>query len=542
LFEPDELRQLTIKSQSNDADSLNTENMPRRERHQTYTSRFIEDSGLSSFEEFAFLQHFVFTFDEQRKTLFFNQRVLERTIYRVFGLEPDMATRADTMRREIGEADSQVRNSQWEATRHRKRISKITEALKAAPGAQKRFYSLTNDHELLTRQFDEEYKNLQRFEDALNDANLRLAELSVHESGLRDEYARYFDRKFDLRPPIAKHPLIIQSLEDHACGLCGNEAESSLTTIRSKASASNCPLCDSLLSKEPSIREDDDRLREIDSTLMTKKKELQEVMKTLQSIRVEEAQARQVFEATKEKLDEFDRENSATLAALRQSLNAGSDDISLNVFQEQLTVLEKEKTEAYNRRERLKKNLLALQSKLEEQFFEVENVFVPRFAELAKQFLGMPLTVEMDAKESNGLNLVVKVGGNARRQQQQLSESQRFFLDIALRMALTEHMSDPASRGGMYIDTPEGSLDIAYEKRAGDMLAMFAEAGHRIVMTANLNSSQLLLALGRRCGKEGMKLVRMTDWSELSQVQQEEEGLFNEAYRDIEQAMESETI
>jgi len=185
---------------------------------------------------------------------------------------------------------------------------------------------------------------------------------------------------------------------------------------------------------------------------------------------------------------------------------------------------------------------LELQNTLEQQYIQAEKVFVPRFAELANRFLGMPLTVQMDARQAVGLNLIVTVNGNTRRQQQQLSESQRFFLDIALRMALTEHMSDPSSRGGMFIDTPEGSLDIAYEKRAGDMLAMFAEAGHRIVMTANLNTSQLLLALAHRCGQKGMTLCRMTDWAELSDVQKEEEDLFDKAYQEIEKAMEPDAI
>jgi hypothetical protein len=133
----------------------------------------------------------------------------------------------------------------------------------------------------------------------------------------------------------------------------------------------------------------------------------------------------------------------------------------------------------------------------------------------------------------------VTVRGTTRRLQQNLSESQRFFLDIALRMALTQHMSHPKSTGGMYIDTPEGSLDIAYEKRAGEMLAKFAKAGHQLIMTANLNSSQLLLALARQCGEKGMQLCRMTDWAELSEVQQEEEALFDQAYRAIEAEMKS---
>jgi DNA repair exonuclease SbcCD ATPase subunit len=264
---------------------------------------------------------------------------------------------------------------------------------------------------------------------------------------------------------------------------------------------------------------------------------MRDAHKALEKLYASHGEAQRQFDTTKEKLDEFDRQNSVTLERLRQMLSRNGGEASLAAYRDQLTVLERDKKTAYDRREELKRQLLKLQQTLEQQYFQAERGFVPQFAELAHRFLGMPLTVQMDARQSTGLNLVVAVRGSPRRQQQHLSESQRFFLDIALRMALTQHMSDPASRGGMFIDTPEGSLDIAYEKRAGDMLAMFAQAGHRIIMTANLNSSQLLLALARSCGRSGMLLCRITDWSELSEVQQEEEALFTEAYAEIEKAM-----
>jgi DNA repair exonuclease SbcCD ATPase subunit len=542
MFEPDELRAFTVTNRDNNAVVLATENFTRGERHNAYAARFVEDSGVSSFEEFVFLQHFVFTFDEQRRTLFWDQGVLERALYRAFGLQPDMAKQADNLRREIDKEDSNVRNRQWDATRLRKRINEIRAQVQAASGAQQRFDTLTGDHEALTRQFEEEHKVLRELEDALKDSNLRLAELSVRETALRDEYAQYFDRRFDSRPPLVKHPLVAQSLDECVCGLCGNETKAAIVNINAKANASICPLCDSPLRTEVSSSLDTSRLQDIDRELAQTKQALRDVLKIMERLRTEETKARQKFDLTKEKLDEFDRENSATLEGLRQLLNLSDSNVSLNDYRNQLASLEKEKTTAYNRREALKRQLLELQNTLEQQYIQAEKVFVPRFAELANRFLGMPLTVQMDARQAVGLNLIVTVNGNTRRQQQQLSESQRFFLDIALRMALTEHMSDPSSRGGMFIDTPEGSLDIAYEKRAGDMLAMFAEAGHRILMTANLNTSQLLLALAHRCGQKGMTLCRMTDWAELSDVQKEEEALFDKAYQAIEKAMESDVI
>ena len=89
----------------------------------------------------------------------------------------------------------------------------------------------------------------------------------------------------------------------------------------------------------------------------------------------------------------------------------------------------------------------------------------------------------------------------------------------------------------MFIDTPEGSLDAAYESRAGEMFAQYVDRGNRIVMTANINTSQLLRRLASRCQSRLMHLERMTEWAQLSEVQIAEEELFDEAFGLIEQAL-----
>ena len=135
MFEPEELRGLVIRDLITGEVVDAHEEITRGERQRAYVDNFVADTGLASFEEFVFLQHFVFTFDEQRRTLFWNQPVLERALYRAFGLEPDMAKRADSLRREIEQEDSRVRNYQWEATRMRKRINEIRAQTQAVSGA-----------------------------------------------------------------------------------------------------------------------------------------------------------------------------------------------------------------------------------------------------------------------------------------------------------------------------------------------------------------------------------------------------------------------
>ena len=161
--------------------------------------------------------------------------------------------------------------------------------------------------------------------------------------------------------------------------------------------------------------------------------------------------------------------------------------------------------------------------------------------QFAKLFIGVAMDIKMEystALDSTGLRLVLEMQGTTRRQTHQLSESQRFFLDIALRMALAQYMSDPGAKACLFIDTPEGSLDIAYESRAGEMFARFVGNGHHVIMTANINSSQMLRKMALSCGTRRMTLHRMTSWAQLSSIQQDEEHLFNEAYDFIEQALQ----
>jgi ABC-type cobalamin transport system ATPase subunit len=131
----------------------------------------------------------------------------------------------------------------------------------------------------------------------------------------------------------------------------------------------------------------------------------------------------------------------------------------------------------------------------------------------------------------------LEVNSTTRREDYQLSESQKFFVDIALRMALAHHMSRQSVC--LFVDTPEGSLDIAYESRAGEMFARFVADGSSIIMTANINSSQLLRRLAAICKRERLHLCRMTNWTQLSAVQMQEEHQFEIAYAAIEQAMET---
>ena len=106
-------------------------------------------------------------------------------------------------------------------------------------------------------------------------------------------------------------------------------------------------------------------------------------------------------------------------------------------------------------------------------------------------------------------------------------------------MALVVYLSKTGNEALLLIDTPEGSLDIAYESRVGTMFANFiTEYKQNIIMTANINASQLLISLASKCREENMKFRRMLDWTDLTEIQKEGEHLFNKVYQNIDEALQ----
>jgi len=79
---------------------------------------------------------------------------------------------------------------------------------------------------------------------------------------------------------------------------------------------------------------------------------------------------------------------------------------------------------------------------------------------------------------------------------EQVSESQREFIDLAFRMALMT-VAGSSAVGTLVIDAPESSLDAVFVTRAANVLSRFAEPlrGNRLLITSNLVEGRLIPSL-----------------------------------------------
>ncbi len=75
----------------------------------------------------------------------------------------------------------------------------------------------------------------------------------------------------------------------------------------------------------------------------------------------------------------------------------------------------------------------------------------------------------------------------------QVSESQREFVDLAFRMTLMTVASADGA-GSLVIDAPEASLDAVFSERAASVLVRFADPtrNNRVIVTSNLVDGQLI--------------------------------------------------
>jgi DNA repair exonuclease SbcCD ATPase subunit len=531
MFEPDELRYLRITRDGQPI--LDGDRLSSAERHGRFAAEVTKDIGLESFSQYVFLQHFVFTFDEGRHLLFWDQTVLEQVLYLAFGVDMKAAQTADALRRDAEKADSRARNFNWQATQARRKLSDLEEAVDLETDTLDRMEAINALHKKLTEGKNSTESKVHKLQTLLSDVELAIANASAKQVTTRSEYEDEYRRHLRSRVDVKKHPAVGELLDGLPCVICGTQSDAAIATVTQKLKEGHCPLCDTPLARtDKRVLE---RLAALDKQLTEARRVLEENVKKRERLAADWKKAEAELLGATEQLLRFEKDNSPYLKKLLSTQGSGVD-VAITRYREQVEELLKRKNQEYSRRDQTRRDLKLLQRKLVAQYADAEEVFAPNFRQLAELFLGISLDIRVETKETPSINLVIEVKNTVRREIHQLSESQRFFVDIALRMALLQFVASEQS-GALLVDTPEGSLDIAYEDRAGAMFATFVEHNFNLIITANINTSRLLLTLAEKCGEERMTVCRMTSWTDLSEVQIADEDLFEEAFAGIENAL-----
>jgi DNA repair exonuclease SbcCD ATPase subunit len=353
---------------------------------------------------------------------------------------------------------------------------------------------------------------------------------------LKIEHTRFFSRYSKPRSTLIENTNVQLSLKNQICCLCGSFGSQIVDSIERSIHKENCPLCNTIINEADN--EEQKKLLNLikinDEKISIRNSELNNLILSVEAKKNELDKSEIELKKVKRKVEDFTEDNPDI--SFKGTGNKNIDAL-IEQYKKQYELASQEAKDEYTKRDKLKPEYEKLLKKVEASYKEAETVFVPIFKKLAKSFIGLELNIQPKRSEKT-IKLVLELKDTARTEPFQLSESQRFFLDIALRMSLAIFLSDKKKGATMLIDTPEGSLDIAYESRVGNMFAEFVTLyNQNLFMTANINASQLLISLAEKCGESKMKFRRMLDWTDLSEIQKEGENLFQKVYSNIETAL-----
>src|SRR5260370_11405983 len=191
VFERERLLALTVYALGSHGVELDARRSTPSERHEQLVHVLPTEIGLDSFEQFVFLQQFVFTFDERRHLLFWDDRVLEQAMHLCFGLDPRDADKADSLRREAEGADSLVRNFKWQATQLRKKVQQL-ESIVDSEDAGEEVEEVVAQYKKLTAERDGAEKLARKAEEQRQDAGVLFAQITAEVATLSTEYERVF--------------------------------------------------------------------------------------------------------------------------------------------------------------------------------------------------------------------------------------------------------------------------------------------------------------------------------------------------------------
>jgi ABC-type lipoprotein export system ATPase subunit len=513
---------------------LDIKNLSPNELQSNYEKILTNITGIGKYEYFLFYQLYILTFDENRRMLFWDDRASNNALNIAFNENLDDTERLIQLKAKMDKYESDGRNERWQATQTKNKIEELLRDEKERSNPeyklkQDEYFDLTNEiekQENLYLNVEIEYDTLLKRQNIVNSEILHL----------RLTYRKLFSEYSEPRSKLLENHLFKIAKNNKECFVCGAEGNQVIEKIEMNLYEDCCPLCNTSINNENDEIQDQllNKLKATDENLSKKNKNLEELILETETKKVELDSAEIKLNSFRNKLKKFLKTNSKI--SFTNTGNIPLDNV-IEQYRFQFEEFDKKSKESYRKRDKLKPEYDNLLKKVDEGYNSAKKDFVPLFKKLAFSFIGINLNIYPKRKGRNFV-LVFEMKDIARTSSHQLSESQRFFLDIALRMSLAVYLAKPHNPSTMLIDTPEGSLDIAYENRVGLMFSEFVkEYGQNIIMTANINASQLLITLAEQCGSKNMKFRRMLEWTELSEIQKEGEHLFNQVFSNIEEKL-----
>jgi len=497
----------------------------------------VEKYSKLSFDDLIFFVNNVLFFGEDHKTILWNDDSVspdvQTELFNKYFNDPIL----DKQRQEA-ERQAKYYNS---ISRHRsedmRAINNVLSGIhskKDQPDSPLELLKIKDNIEILNAKLDEVQNKRTTIESRINILQNDINKAGAEVSEIEREKARIEDLRIS-KMWEGLHPMyhiFEQNIRvNHICPMCSRE--DTTLTERVNSAPGSCFVCEKEMDSK-----DDKELNEAYKSVLDCSAQLYTLIANKKNeIHTLECELKEL-DAQFRKYDVEKRKQSTYLRNLEYANSkesAQNSDVQPFVAEINRLSLEKEKYQKLSEEEK---------NKAESYSKQIEHVIknnVKRFSELfssyAEKYLGVSCQLTFDKSVSGDTRRFYPViDGVTRYYEEELSESQRFFIDHSFRMSILSFFyTTPAF---YIVETPDSSLDISYEQNAARVFMKFLDRPNSIIITSNLNNSSFVnFLIENMRGLVG--LIGLPDIAKKSVIQSTNDRMLK-IYNDIKNSIKTE--
>lgn len=502
-----------------------------------YEQKIKQYSNLT-FDDLIFFVNEILFFGENHTTVLWNEGIDGRTdvqneLFNKYFNEPDLDEERRKMQSQARYYDS--------LSRHRSEDMRVITGLlnklrTSSENVQKEASSTINIVALKAKieTITNELASIQKKQEDLH-SDIVILQGEINRSSLKatqlDEEKKRIEKEMNASIWETLHPLydvFVKNIQtNHLCPMCSQEADSLLDKVSN--TTEHCFMCGNEI-----------RLSS-NEELTTKYKEISTAHRELyQSITGKQRKIKAI-EDVQRQLDSDYREKDLQRRTYLQQLRelefqrtATPENDKLQGLDDEYNRLAAEKEKFQNFSAECSVRAKELTDMIEDEIRSNVDRFSAIFSGYAEKFLRVPCKLEYKTYDKSLPNRFYPViDGKVRRQEESLSESQRFFIDHAFRMSiLTFFYQSPSF---YIVETPDSSLDLSYEQNAAEVFLQFLKKPNVVIVTSNLNNSSFVDYLTKD-HQIRFSMVGLLDIAKTTAIQEANEkikSLYNDIKRRI---------
>lgn len=521
-----------------------------------YQRKVTEAAGLDSFIDWILIQRYLTFYGDDRRSLVWD-RTAQRQLLRLLFLPPKESGRWLALEREFLRQATQYRNYRAILSREEGKLTREEGKLAQAPKISAEIEGLTMRAEAIEAELDALGSRVEEAESDQRTAQLgalRAAE-DRERAYRRLEFTRLKEIEFAFPSASATAAYLLgQILSGDVCPACGNRVDHFAEELRRRLASNECVVCGTTVAtmtapSEPGVVDEaeqqlsasDVRLAELERIRDEANEQHAVLLAQVRTLEAEKAGIETQLVRLHANLPDADRK-VRDLRASTTAMRATTEEMRIDLDQAQREYKEYVAIRLRTIGER--------KDDVKRYFSKFAKEFLVESCELTWDSYKAPIGQISEPTEFYVFEVDMTGGAlksaTRRERPQDVSESQREFIDLAFRMALIS-VAGGSHQGSLVIDTPESSLDAVFAPRAARVLAGFGVEApdNRLIVTSNLIDGTLiptLLGLAGITERDDSRIVDLIGLAEPTAAVRENRTAYDEAVANIFERVAQESL